>query len=262
MFRILNIKGTVLDRNQLEDYMEKLASDNTIKNVSDKETYPIPRMLENFDLITNVYNILNLHLKLGINIHPAGEWILDNYYVIEETVKVIQDNLTINKYINFVGIDNGQYKGVARIYFLAAQMCAYTDNNINKDNIIYMLKAYQRKKSLSMDEIWNIGIFLQICIIEKIAEVCEKIYSSQMQKYRVENIVERLVDQKPKEEQVYKNDKNYRSSKLGYREMKYPFIEYMSYKLKKSGKKAYGYLEALEEQVEKMGSNVSDVIKK
>ena len=26
MFRILNIKGTVLDRNQLEDYMEKLAS--------------------------------------------------------------------------------------------------------------------------------------------------------------------------------------------------------------------------------------------
>ena len=23
-------------------------------------------------------------LKLGINIHPAGEWLLDNYYIIEE----------------------------------------------------------------------------------------------------------------------------------------------------------------------------------
>lgn len=262
MFKILNIKGTVLDKNQLESYMEKLASDNSITNTSNKETYPIPRLIENFEYITNVYNILNTHLKIGINIHPAGEWILDNYYIIEESVKVIKEDLTLNKYINFVGIDSGQYKGIARIYFLAAQMCAYTENNINKDNIIYMLQAYQRKKSLSMDEIWNIGIFIQIAIIEKIAEVCEKIYSSQMQKYRVENIVERLVEQKPKEEQVYKNDNKYKTHKLGYREMKYPFIEYMSYKLKKSGKKAYGYLEALEEQVEKMGSNVSEVIKK
>ena len=236
MFRILNIKGTVLDRNQLEDYMEKLASDNIIKNTSDKETYPIPRLIENFELITNVYNILNSHLKLGINIHPAGEWILDNYYIIEETVKVIKENLTLNKYINFVGIDNGQYKGIARIYFLAAQMCAYTDNSINKDNIIYMLRAYQKKKSLSMDEIWNIGLFIQICIIEKIAEICEKIYSSQMQKYKVENIVERLVEQKSKDKQIYKNDKKNKTIKLGYGEMKYPFIEYMSYKLKKARK--------------------------
>lgn len=236
MFRILNIKGTVLDKNQLEDYMEKVASDNVLKNTSDKETYPIPRLIENFELITNVYNLLNSHLKLGINIHPAGEWILDNYYIIEEAVKVIKESLNLNKYIDFVSIDNGQYKGVARIYFLAAQMCAYTDNNINKENIIYMLRAYQKKKSLSMDEIWNIGIFIQICIIEKIAEICEKIYSSQMQKYRVENIVERLVEQKSKEEQKYKNDKSYKTSKLGYREMKYPFIEYMSYKLKKERK--------------------------
>lgn len=262
MSKILNIKGTVLDKNQLENYMEKLASDNIIKNSSDKETYPIPRLVENFELITNVYNMLNMHLKLGINIHPAGEWVLDNYYIIEETVKRIKEDLTLNKYINFVGIDNGQYKGVARIYFLAAQMCAYTEDGINKDNIIYMLQAYQKKKSLSMDEIWNIGLFIQISIIEKIAEVCEKIYSSQMQKYKVENIVERLVEQKNKEELIYNNDKRYKSSKLGYREMKYPFIEYMSYKLKKSGKKAHGYLEALEEQVEKMGTNVSDVIKK
>ncbi len=261
MFRILNIKGTVLDKYQLEKYMENLASDNNITSSSDKTTYPIPRMMENFELITNVYNILNSHLKLGINIHPAGEWILDNYYIIEETVKVIQENLSMNKYINFVGIDNGQYKGLARIYFLAAQMCAYTDNNINKENIIYMLQAYQRKKSLSMDEIWNIGIFIQISIIERIAEICEKIYSSQMQKYKVENIVERLVEQKSRDQQIYTN-KGYSSSKLGYREMKYPFVEYMSYKLKKSGKKAYKYLEALEEQTQKMGTSVSDIIKK
>ena len=41
-------------------------------------------MEENFKFITQVYETLNKHLKLGINIHPAGEWLLDNYYIIEE----------------------------------------------------------------------------------------------------------------------------------------------------------------------------------
>lgn len=262
MFGILNIKGTVLDREQLEAYMEKLASDDVLQNKASKDTYPIPRMMENFEKITKVYLLLNEHLKLGINIHPAGEWILDNYYSIEEAVKTIRNDLSLKKYTNFLGLASGTYKGYARIYVLAAQMVAYTENNITRENLIYMLQAYQNKKNLNMDEIWNIGIFLQIAIIENITWICDKIYASQMQKYRVENIVERLIESKPKEEQRFKNDVGYRSQKFGFGEMKYPFIEYMSYKLKKSGRKAYSYLDALEEQVNKMGTSVSEVIKK
>ena len=70
-------------------------------------------------------------------------------------------------------------------------------------------------------------------IIENIKDICEKIYASQMQKYRAENIIERLVELKTKENQVF-NKKPYKSYKFGYGEMKYPFIEYMSYKLKKT----------------------------
>ena len=45
-------------------------------------------------------------------------------------------------------------------------------------------------------------------------------------------------------------------------DMKYPFIEYMSYMLKRYGKKGIGYLNVLEEIVEKQGTTVSDVIQK
>ena len=44
--------------------------------------------------------------------------------------------------------------------------------------------------------------------------------------------------------------------------MKYPFIEYMSYKLKRLGKRAYPFLKVLEDEVNKMGLDISDVIKK
>ena len=83
-YKILNIKGALLDKNQLENYLEKIASDYAIQPKSNKETYPIPRLKENFEIITQIYELLTEHIKLKIPIHPAGEWILDNYYVIEE----------------------------------------------------------------------------------------------------------------------------------------------------------------------------------
>ena len=33
---------------------------------------------------------------------------LDNYYIIEETVKGIEKDLSLKKYINYYGIANGQ----------------------------------------------------------------------------------------------------------------------------------------------------------
>ncbi len=262
MFGILNIKGALLDKNQLEEYIEKFASDNILENNSSMETYPIPEMMENFDFITKVYNLLNEHIKLKINIHPAGEWLLDNYYIIEENVKIIEKELTKSKYKNLISISNGNYKGYARIYVLAAEILAYTENNINSTNLSLALKAYQKKKSLSMNEIWNIGTFLKIVLIQNIANICEKIYSSQIQKYRAESIVERLVETRKKDEQIYKNDVTKKTSKLGYGELKYPFIEHISYKLKKIGKKAKVFLDIVETQVNKMGNTISDVIQK
>ena len=261
-YKILSTKGAVLDKCQLEAYLEKLASDHILKEKSDKNTYPIPRMLDNFEVITMVYNVLNEHIKLKIPIHPAGEWLLDNYYVIEETVKSIEKELTLKKYTNFLGIANGANYGFARIYVLATEIVSYTDSNIDGKLLTDLLKSYQEKKKLNMEEIWNIGIFLQIALIENIRNICERIYSAQLQKYKVENIIERLVENKSKDELKFNKLNEYRAKVKEYGEMKYPFIEYMSYKLRQFGKKAYPFLNVLEEQVNKMGVDISEVIRK
>ena len=77
---------------------------------------------------------------------------------------------------------------------LAKEIVSYTDGKINANNLERCLLSYQRKKTLSMEELWSINLFLQIALIEKIREICEKIYLSQMQKRKVDNIIDRLVD--------------------------------------------------------------------
>ena len=254
--RRLNIKGAILDKNQLDSYLEKIASDHILQEKSDKSTYPIPRLKEDFEIIKEVYKLLNEHLEIGIPIHPAGEWILDNLYIIEEAIKNICKELTLKKYTNFLGIANGRYEGFARIYVLAGEMVAYTDGKINGENLKQMLMAYQNKKSLSMNEIWNIGLFIQIVLIENIREICEYIYSCQMQKEKVENILSKFFNTKIKPSHATVIN----SIKLT--PMRNSFIEYMSYRLKKYGRKAFAYLNILEEEVEKTGNDISEIVKK
>lgn len=257
--RKLNIKGAVLDKNQLANYLEKIASDHILADKSSKDTYPLPRLKENFFVIKEVYKLLNEQIKQGISIHPAGEWILDNLYVIEEVVKSINKELTLQKYTEFLGLANGRYKGFARIYVLATEMVAYTNGKIDSENLEEMLKAYQNKKTLSMNEIWNIGMFIQIALIENIREICETIYASQLQKYKVENILAKFFEEEKKKNRVLQLNK---ISLIKTNRMKNAFIEYMSYKLKKYGSQAYGYLKVLEEEVEKTGNSISEVVKK
>lgn len=54
----------------------------------------------------------------------------------------------------------------------------------------------------------------------------------------------------------------YKDKLTKHTEMKYPFIEYLSYKLKKYGKKAYPYISILEEQVNRAGMDLDEAIKK
>ena len=113
-----------------------------------------------------------------------------------------------------------------------------------------------------MDEIWNIGIFMQIAIIENIRQIAENIYISQYEKMKVESIIERLVEKKPRSERKYNLYKGPKNIKIKMFDIKYPFVEYLSYKLKKFGKKTEKYLKILEEEVEKTGTTVSEITKR
>ena len=104
--RILQIDGAILDKHQLEKHLENIAITHNLKEKSDKETYPIPRVSENYDVIRETYNLLNKNLKQDITIHPAGEWLLDNFYIIEQSVKQIKRDLSLKKYMKFMRTKN------------------------------------------------------------------------------------------------------------------------------------------------------------
>lgn len=257
-YKYLNIKGTSLEEIQLEKYLKQRAEEHVIKEKSESITYPIQKLKENYENIVKTYELLNEHLKLGIKIHSAGEWILDNFYIIEETVKNIEKSLTKKEYTQLPGIASGKYKGFSRAYVLASEIVAFSEENISETKIIKAIQSYQTRKILTMKEIWKIGEFMQIALIQEISEICKKIYYSQIQKYKVENIYERLIEIKSYKDRTFvKNVK----SKVANNDINQTFIEYMTYKLRRIGTKGAPYLEVLERQVKKIGLDIDEIVK-
>ena len=258
--RFLNIKGAVLDNISFINFMEKTAANYEIKKESNLKTYPIDRVINNYLFIEKTYNLLNEHIKKDIDIHPAGEWLLDNFYIIDETVKKIKKEMPPKKYVKLPGIAGKNFEGFARIYLLATLIVSSRDNVINDETLKIALLAYQKQKSLNMEEIWNLSTFLEIALIENIRGVCENIYSSQIQKQKAEDIIERIIEKR--NSHSFKNNRINNKTTNIVNEMKYPFIEYMSYKLKRMGKRGIAYLNVLENEIQKLGFTIEDVTKK
>lgn len=245
MVKILQVKNSILDKQNLEKYLEQFAADNILITCPDKNTFPLERLIENKKYIELVCKLLEEHIKLKIPIHSAGEWLLDNYYLIEKSVKTIEKNLTLNKYMRLPAIAED---GFARIYVIANEIISNTDGKINENNLIDYLEAYQNQKKLYMQEIWDIGLFLQICIIEKIRNISEKIFITQMQRYKAQNMVNRFIERK--REKRFNIDVNSR----------YSFIEFLSYKLRQYGRISIPYIDALDKEIRKAGMTLDDVI--
>ena len=172
MVKILQVKNSILDKQNLEKFLEQFAADNILITCPDKSTFPLERLIENKKYIELVCKLLEEHIKLKIPIHSAGEWLLDNYYLIEKSVKTIEKNLTLNKYMRLPAIALDKYMrlpaiaedGFARIYVIANEIISNTDGKINENNLIDYLEAYQNQKKLYMQEICRkFGILVCFC---------------------------------------------------------------------------------------------------
>lgn len=235
----------------MESFAKKLAINNKIQKKSSEKTFPIINLNKNFDIIEKAYNVLNESIFLNVPIPPSGEWLLDNYYLIEEQFNSVKNDLLLEKYKELPSIN-----GTSRILFLARKLIEYTDANITEENVGIFLRAYQSKKSILMKELWLMPVMLKIAIIEYISVICEKILDSQLQKFKVESLVERIIKNKSIQEQ---NFLKYKNIKIDTEATAY--VEHLIYSLKRYGKEGKKYTEILEEEIKKVGTSTNDVVK-
>ncbi|MGE5678310.1 MAG: hypothetical protein ACM3ZR_09680, partial [Pseudomonadota bacterium] len=146
------------------------------------------RMNRNFRFITSVYKDMNEYSNVRSNVTPAAEWLLDNFYIIEEQVKEIRQNLSRKYYSQLPGLKAGVLKGYPRVYAIALELVSHTDGRFDDKQLISFVEAYQTQSLLSSGELWAIPMMVRMALIEHIRHVCENIEESQEQWQKAEKL--------------------------------------------------------------------------
>nr|MDO8118667.1 glucoamylase family protein [Candidatus Sigynarchaeota archaeon] len=133
---------------------------------------------KNRQTLESVRTLLQNAVDNKYSISPAGEWILDNYYLIAEQISTIKYDFPIEYLMKLPQLANGDFKGIPRIYDIIVDLLAHTDSKIDKINLQSIIYGYQRKVALTLAELWAIPVLFRIGLIENIKRIAVAVASS------------------------------------------------------------------------------------
>src|ERR1019366_247315 len=98
-------------------------------------------------------------------ITPADEWLLDNFFVAQEQIRQIREDLPAGFCHGLPNLAGGPLCGYPRVYGLAWALVAHTDSRLDRQTLIRFVSAYQRVQPLTIGELWAVAIMLRAVLI-------------------------------------------------------------------------------------------------
>lgn len=229
----VEVKDTMLAPEELHRHAIEMARNHQVGKSARSLHWLVRRLNDNYSLISGVYTALNTDVTEAFPTAPASEWLLDNFYIIEEQVKLIRRNLTKGQYSRLPVLKKGYLKGYPRVYAIALELIAHSDGNIDEKALADFIEAYQSQVLLSMGELWAVPLMLRIALVESIRNICDKISDTRKEWHRAESLVSVIASHETDEKRI----ESLLNEQLDLMEPISPsFVEHVLQKLRKLGK--------------------------
>jgi cyclic beta-1,2-glucan synthetase len=130
------------------------------------------RLLNRLDatrvILNDAYERLAAAAREGVDVGPSGEWLLDNFHVVEEHVREVRESLPRDYYRELPQLSAGPLRGYPRVYELAITLISHTEGRIDLENVDSFTAAFQEISPLSIGELWSIPAMLRLGLIESV----------------------------------------------------------------------------------------------
>ncbi len=142
----------------------------------------LARLADNGSVITTTVNDLTTAVKNGRQITPASEWLLDNFYLIEEQIRTAKRHLPKNYSKQLPRLGKGPAEGCPRVYKIALEIISHGDGRVDPESLCRFVEAYQEVATLRLGELWAIPIMLRLALIENLRRVAVRVAENRMQR--------------------------------------------------------------------------------
>ncbi|MFH2047567.1 MAG: glucoamylase family protein [Pseudomonadota bacterium] len=168
------LREELFSADQMEQHGKTLANSHILSSGHPRDQL-LGRLAENESILIDVHNLLTEAVKANRRITPAGEWLLDNFYLIEEQIRTARRHLPKGYSRELPRLMNGPSADLPRVYDIALEMISHGDGRVDPEILSRFAKAYQTVTTLKLGELWAIPIMLRLALIENLRRVTARI---------------------------------------------------------------------------------------
>ncbi len=169
------LRSELFSTEQMEQYGKVLAGLHLIGLKVEPDQHLLSRLAENEAVLLEVHDIISEAVKASRQITPAGEWLLDNFYLIEEQIRTGRRHLPKGYSKELPRLLNGPSAGLPRVYHIANEIISHGEGHIDPESLRRFVAAYQTIKPLKLGELWAIPIMLRLALIENLRRVAVRV---------------------------------------------------------------------------------------
>ena len=179
----LPLRSELLSAEQMQQHGKILAGLHELKPGHSQGPL-LARLAENQSLLLEVHNLLTEDVKAERRITPVGEWLLDNFYVIDEQIRTARHHLPRGYSVELPRLSNGPSAGLPRVYDIALETISHSDGRVDPENLGGFVAAYQSVTILKLGELWAIPIMLRLALIENLRRIAACIAADRIERNR------------------------------------------------------------------------------
>ena len=187
------LRAELFSTEQLEVYAASLAETHML-SLEPAPDQLLRRLDENQDILLEVRNLLIESAKENSSISPAGEWLLDNFYSIEEQIQIGKKHFPKSYSDTLPRLAKGPFAGLPRVYHIALEIIAHSDGRVDPENLYSFIKAYQGITNLKLGELWAVPIMLRIALIENLRRLAATIARDRINKNLADYWADKMTD--------------------------------------------------------------------
>ncbi|MGB4860488.1 MAG: glucoamylase family protein, partial [Dokdonella sp.] len=151
------------------------------------------RLTDNQRVLEQARESLAAAAAANRSITPAGEWLLDNFYVIDEQIRTARRHLPKGYSRELPRLAEGGSAGMPRVYDIALEAISHGDGRVDEESLTRFVAAYQVVTPLALGELWAIPIMLRLALIENLRRVAGCIIVDRRDRDLAEDWSDRMV---------------------------------------------------------------------
>jgi len=168
------LRAELLSLQQLTPFAKELAQQHQVAAGRGADKL-LPQLAENQRALHRSYDIITAALTQGRQLEPAAEWLLDNFFLIEQQINDAHLHLPRAYSRSLPWLTAGPMAGFPRVYQMAIELIAHLDGRLDAKTVTQFVSAYQEITPLRLSELWAFPIALRLGLVDNLRRVAVRI---------------------------------------------------------------------------------------